>query len=93
METPQPESQRILLIQTTGPYGLIRNPIYLSMSGLIVASGLALSHWWALLGAVVVFLVGNRIRILAEENLLREGLGSQFEDYARRVPAFLPPIF
>jgi protein-S-isoprenylcysteine O-methyltransferase Ste14 len=77
---------------TDGPYGIVRNPIYLGMFGLMVATGLALSHWWALLSAVVMFLVGNRIRIRAEESLLREAFGSQFEDYAKRVPAFLPRI-
>jgi protein-S-isoprenylcysteine O-methyltransferase Ste14 len=78
---------------TDGPYGIVRNPIYLGMFGLMVATGLALSHWWALLGAVLIFLTGNRIRIRAEENLLREAFGSQFDDYARRVPAFVPRIF
>ena len=75
-----------------GPYGIVRNPIYLGMFGLMVATGLTLSQWWALLSAVVVFLVGNRIRIRAEESLLREAFGSQFEDYVRRVPPFLPRI-
>jgi len=78
---------------TDGPYGIVRNPIYLGMFGLLVATGLALSSWWAQLGAVVVFLIGNRIRIGAEEKLLRESFGSQFVKYAERVPAFMPRIF
>jgi protein-S-isoprenylcysteine O-methyltransferase Ste14 len=78
---------------TDGPYGIVRNPIYLGMFGLMVATGLAVSSWWALLSAVVVFLIGNRIRIGAEEKLLRESFGAQFGEYAQRVPAFLPRIF
>ena len=78
---------------TQGPYALVRNPIYLGMFGLIVGTGLAFSRWYTLLAAVVFFLVGNSIRIRAEENLLREAFGSQFDDYARRVPAFLPRLF
>ena len=78
---------------TDGPYGIVRNPIYLGMFGLMVATGVALSTWWALLAAIAIFLVGNRIRLRAEETLLREAFGSQFDDYARRVPAFLPRIF
>jgi protein-S-isoprenylcysteine O-methyltransferase Ste14 len=77
---------------TEGPYGIVRNPIYLGMFGLLIATGLAASRPWTLLIAVVVFLVGNQIRIRAEEKLLRESFGEQFEDYARRVPAFLPRI-
>jgi len=75
---------------TQGPYALVRNPIYLGMFGLMVATGLAFSTWWALVAAILVFLVGNRVRIRAEEKLLREAFGAQFDDYTRRVPAFFP---
>ena len=77
---------------TTGPYSVVRNPIYLGMFGMLLATGLVYSRWWNFLGAVVFFLIGNQIRIRAEEKLLRETFGSQFDDYARRVPAFLPRI-
>jgi protein-S-isoprenylcysteine O-methyltransferase Ste14 len=50
------------------------------------------SRWWNFLAAVIVFLIGNRIRIRAEEKLLRETFGEQFDDYARRVPAFVPRL-
>jgi len=75
---------------TQGPYAVVRNPIYLGMFGLMVSTGLVFTTWWALLIAVIVFLVGNQVRIRAEEKLLRETFGSQFDDYARRVPAFFP---
>lgn len=78
---------------TQGPYAMVRNPIYLGMFGLIVGTGLAFSRWWALLMAVVFFLIGNHVRIRAEEKLLRETFGAQFDDYARRVPAFFPGFF
>ena len=77
---------------THGPYAIVRNPIYLGMFGAILATGLAFSRWWNFLAAVIVFVVGNRIRIRAEEKLLRETFGAQFDDYARRVPAFLPRL-
>jgi protein-S-isoprenylcysteine O-methyltransferase Ste14 len=75
---------------TSGPYAVVRNPIYLGMFGLMVSTGLVFTTWWSLVIAVVLFLVGNKIRIRAEERLLRETFGSQFDDYARRVPAFFP---
>jgi protein-S-isoprenylcysteine O-methyltransferase Ste14 len=75
---------------TSGPYAVVRNPIYLGMFGLMVATGLVFTTWWALLAAIVVFLIGNQVRIRAEERLLRETFGSQFDDYASRVPAFFP---
>jgi len=73
-----------------GPYAVVRNPIYLAMLGMLVATGLVVSRWPALVGAALVFAAGTAIRIRAEENLLREAFGPKFDDYARRVPAFLP---
>lgn len=75
-----------------GPYGVVRNPIYLAMFGMLIASSLAVSRWQALIPAIVVFLIGTSIRIRTEENLLRETFGAKFDDYARRVPAFVPRL-
>lgn len=75
---------------TQGPYSIVRNPIYLGMFGMILGTGLVFSHWWLALIAVVFFLVGNQIRIRAEEKLLREAFRKKFDDYAARVPAFIP---
>ena len=77
---------------TGGPYALVRNPIYLGMFGLVVATGLVLTKWWALLLAIIFFLAGNQIRVRAEERLLREAFGPKFEEYVRNVPAFFPRI-
>ena len=78
---------------TQGPYAVVRNPIYLGMFGMILATGLVFSRWWTLLSAVILFLIGNRIRIRTEERLLRETFGAQFDEYARHVPAFFPRPF
>jgi protein-S-isoprenylcysteine O-methyltransferase Ste14 len=76
-----------------GPYAVVRNPIYLAMLGMLVASGLAVARWQILLVAIVVFQVGTAIRIRSEERILREAFGAKFDEYVRRVPAFLPRIF
>jgi protein-S-isoprenylcysteine O-methyltransferase Ste14 len=73
-----------------GPYAIVRNPIYLAMLGMLLAIGLCVSRWQALAGAVIVFAIGTVIRIRSEESLLRAAFGPKFEDYARRVPAFVP---
>jgi protein-S-isoprenylcysteine O-methyltransferase Ste14 len=80
----------VLIVQ--GPYAVVRNPIYLAMFGMLLATGLAISRWEALVVAIIVFLVGNQIRIRSEERLLREAFGPQFADYARRVPTFFPRL-
>jgi protein-S-isoprenylcysteine O-methyltransferase Ste14 len=78
---------------TVGPYGYVRNPIYTGMLGMLIATGLAMEHWIALVVAVVLFMVGLVIRVRTEEKLLRAAFGEEFEDYARRVPAVAPGIY
>jgi len=63
------------------------------MFGMLVATGLALSTWWALLLAVVLFAIGAQIRIRNEETVLRESFGAELDAYVRQVPAMFPRIF
>jgi protein-S-isoprenylcysteine O-methyltransferase Ste14 len=63
------------------------------MFGMLAAFGLSLTIWPVLLAAIVIFLIGTVVRIRSEEKLLRATFGAQFEDYERRVPAFLPGLF
>jgi protein-S-isoprenylcysteine O-methyltransferase Ste14 len=76
-----------------GPYGVVRNPIYLGMFGLLLDAGLTLSRWQAVILASLLFLIGAQIRIRTEEKILRGAFGAKFEEYARTVPAFFPRIF
>jgi protein-S-isoprenylcysteine O-methyltransferase Ste14 len=78
---------------TEGPYAYIRNPIYTGMLGMLIATGLAMEHWIALLIAIVIFMVGLVIRVKTEEKLLRSAFGPEFEEYARHVPAVIPGIY
>jgi protein-S-isoprenylcysteine O-methyltransferase Ste14 len=76
-----------------GPYAYVRNPIYTGMFGMLLATGLAMEHWTALMFAIVLFAVGTVIRVRSEEKLLRREFGKEFDDYAARVPAVLPGVF
>jgi protein-S-isoprenylcysteine O-methyltransferase Ste14 len=76
-----------------GPYRFVRNPIYTGMFGMLLATGLAAGRWIPLLVGIVLFAVGTWIRVRSEERLLREAFGSEFEEYARKVPALIPGIY
>jgi protein-S-isoprenylcysteine O-methyltransferase Ste14 len=76
-----------------GPYRFVRNPIYTGMFGMLLATGLAAGRWIPLLVAIVLFTAGTYIRIRSEERLLRQAFGSEFEEYARNVPALIPWIY
>jgi len=77
---------------TQGPYSIVRNPIYLAMLGMLIASGLTAARWQIFPVAVALLLLGTDIRICSEEKLLRETFGAKFDEYARRVPAVYPRI-
>lgn len=78
---------------TQGPYNVVRNPIYTGMFGMLLATGLVISHWIGLLTAIIVFAIGTMVRVHSEEKLLRETFGKEFENYKHRVPAVIPFLF
>ena len=73
-----------------GPYRFIRHPIYTAMLGMLLATGLAFSFWFALPPALLLFAIGMGIRVRREDALLRTTFGDEFEAYARRVGAVFP---
>ena len=74
----------------TGPYCFVRHPIYASMLGMLVASGLVMTHWAVLIVAVAIFIVGTEIRVRAEDGLLESRFGETFREYREAVPAYIP---
>ena len=78
---------------TEGPYAYVRNPIYTGMLGMLIATGLAMEHWIALVIAIVIFMAGLVIRVKTEEKLLRAAFGAEFDEYAKRVPAVIPGVY
>lgn len=73
-----------------GPYSIVRHPIYASMLGMLIATGLALGWSPVILVAVVLYAVGTVMRIRLEEALLYQVFGQEYSMYSKRVPAFLP---
>jgi protein-S-isoprenylcysteine O-methyltransferase Ste14 len=78
---------------TSGPYALVRNPIYSGMFGMLLATGLVATRWPEFLIAIAIFLLGTMIRVRMEENLLRQAFGAEFDNYAHRVPALIPGVY
>ncbi len=75
---------------TTGPYSLVRHPIYASLLGMLLATGILITRWWALAAAVAVFIAGTEIRVRAEDGILARKFPSAFPPYKEKVPAYLP---
>lgn len=74
----------------SGPYALVRNPIYTSMLLLFCAFAVMVAPWKLFFMAVVIFLVGTEIRVRTEERLLALRFGEEFYEYKRSVAAYVP---
>ena len=74
----------------TGPYGLVRHPIYTGLIGAMLATGIAIGTITALLGTLLItFGLWRKARM--EEGFLTTELGADaYGAYCRRVPMLIP---
>lgn len=76
---------------TTGPYAVVRHPLYLAAS--VMAVGTVLAHpSAATLCLAVGFLGGVALKVGAEERALRTVFDARHADYAAHVPALVPRL-
>ena len=73
---------------TSGPYALIRHPMYV---GVILAmwSGLLLYRTWTMM-LLAVIMLGLIYRAHKEEEALTQAFAEQWEAYKQRVPGWIP---
>jgi protein-S-isoprenylcysteine O-methyltransferase Ste14 len=77
---------------TTGPYAIVRHPIYASLLAILAATLSLLTPWqWALL-SLALFVAGTEIRVATEDGLLASRFGNDFEEYRKRVKAYVPGV-
>jgi len=74
---------------TTGPYAIVRHPIYTGLFLAFVGSAIACGEWRGVL-AVVLVLASVWRKLLLEERWMREQFGDSYEAYSRRVRAIVP---
>ena len=74
----------------SGPYGLVRHPIYTGLILGILATGIAVATPASLLGALLISF-GEWQKARMEERFLSVELGPEaYESYRRRVPMIVP---
>lgn len=83
----RPDSASALV--TDGPNAVTRNPMYLGMLGLLLASAISRPRLAALLPTFGFWWAVDRCQIPAEEQALAERFAQDYEDYCRRVPRWL----
>jgi protein-S-isoprenylcysteine O-methyltransferase Ste14 len=73
----------------TGPYALVRHPIYTGLIVGLLATGVAEGTVSGIIGAALI-IYGIYLKASSEERFLRVELGAPYEAYSRRVPMLVP---
>ena len=79
-------------LNTSGPYALTRNPLYLGNFGITLGLCLVAHDVRVLSLVMVLFTVQYRAIIAAEEKFLRGKFGADYEEWCARVPRFWPRL-
>jgi protein-S-isoprenylcysteine O-methyltransferase Ste14 len=75
---------------STGPYAIIRHPMYSGALVMLFGTPLALGSWWGLLMFIAIaFIIAWRL--LEEEKLLSRSL-SGYKEYCQKVQYRLVPL-
>jgi protein-S-isoprenylcysteine O-methyltransferase Ste14 len=76
---------------TSGPYALVRHPIYTGLALGILGSATARGEWGGLVAVALVFAaLWHKLRL--EEKWMREHFGESYDAYCRKVAALVPYI-
>ncbi|WP_129778240.1 methyltransferase family protein [Peristeroidobacter soli] len=75
---------------STGPYAIVRHPMYSAAVVMLAGIPLALGSWWGLL-TIITNVAVLAWRLLEEERFLLKNLAG-YSDYAHRVPHRLLPF-
>lgn len=73
-----------------GPYRIVRNPMYIGGVSMLCGLALYLTSFSMLLYGFGALLVIHIFVIYVEEPGLRKRFGSEYEDYCRSVPRWIP---
>ena len=75
---------------TTGAYGVVRNPIYSSVTFFVLPATALMTLTWVYLVASLFLYAGVMIFIGEEEKQLTQAFGKEYEDYMARVDRLIP---
>lgn len=77
---------------TTGPYGLVRHPIYTGALLAIIGTAVALGATGGLVSIALILAVFIR-KIRLEEQVLGEHFGEKYAEYKKQTSALIPFLF
>lgn len=74
---------------TTGPYRIVRNPMYTGILIAFCGTAIAIGEMFAFV-ALLIGLVSIWVKIQSEEEILTEKFGEEYLQYKREVKALIP---
>ena len=76
----------------SGPFALVRNPLY--VGNILLYTGIGIMSWslfpYLQIAALLFFAVQYHFIVLEEEKYLKEKFGNSYKEYLRNVPRFFP---
>lgn len=75
-----------------GLYRYVRNPMYLSVTAIVLGEVLLTSSTALLVYWIIWFVTANMFVLIYEEPALRNEFGASYDDYCRRVGRWLPRL-
>jgi protein-S-isoprenylcysteine O-methyltransferase Ste14 len=79
-------------LNTTGMYSIVRHPLYVGNFFCWIGISMFVRVWWINIITILIFWLYYERIIFTEEEFLRRKFGEQFEEWAKKTPAFLPRI-
>ena len=73
----------------SGPFHIVRNPIYFEAFTFIIALALVASNWLILLPALALITIIYE-QISKEELMLIDKFGDEYREYMKRTPRLIP---
>ncbi len=75
----------------SGPYAIVRHPIYTGLLVALIGSALARGEWRGPLGVLIAWAALWR-KLQVEERWMEERFGTKYKSYRGRVPALVPRL-
>ena len=79
-------------LNTTGIYSLLRHPLYLGNFLMWLGLSLLTAHFWFIIVFVLLYYLYYERIMFAEESFLIDKFGSDYTNWSKCVPPFIPKI-
>lgn len=77
-------------LNTSGIYGIVRNPLYLGNFFMWLGLALMTTEVWFIISFILFYWIYYERIVFAEEQFLERKFGAQYTNWATEVPAFIP---